>query len=412
MPLPSLATTFRSYCDTSSMDLDRARYLVSDPGRAALTALDPRLSALDANKLSAALRKAHAPNEAAALAEQVTLRAKARQRFGDDFGLLFTPAGLEMMTHPLVAARRAQRLAQTDTRIVDLTCGLGGDLRACLARSMPGIGLERDAPTALLARANLPAATIVRGDAAHPPFDLARSAIIIDPSRRSAAGRRFDPNAFSPNWDTALALLQSARAGVMKAPPGIEHGHIPGWAEAEFVQLGRSMREAAIWAGDGVEPGLRRAVLLPSGAILDSNAPEVPPTPMAPAAFVFDPESCVTRAGVVRQLAHVLGARMLDTQVAYLTADKPAFHVMAATFEVLDILPFSVARLKQRLRERHWRPDEIRRRAFPVEPDELRRLLGHIEGDPVTLLLTTLAGKRTVIIAQRQFELPENCAGV
>jgi hypothetical protein len=74
---------------------------------------------------------------------------------------------------------------------------------------------------------------------------------------------------------------------------------------------------------------------------------------------------------------------------------------MAATFEVLEVMPFSVSRLKQLLRENRWRADEIRRRAFPIEPDELRRLLGRMEGQPVTLLLTTLAGKRTVIIAVR-----------
>ena len=41
---------------------------------------------------------------------------------------------------------------------------------------------------------------------------------------------------------------------------------------------------------------------------------------------------------------------MMDEQVAYITAIEPAFHTMAATFQLLDVLPFSVSRLKQRLR--------------------------------------------------------------
>jgi hypothetical protein len=94
---------------------------------------------------------------------------------------------------------------------------------------------------------------------------------------------------------------------------------------------------------------------------------------------------------------------MLDFQVAYLSASEPALSPLAATFEVLDELPFSVNRLRYRLRAGGWRPDEIRRRAFPVEPDELRRLLGKLEGEPVTLLLTTLSGRRTVFIARRLF---------
>jgi hypothetical protein len=79
---------------------------------------------------------------------------------------------------------------------------------------------------------------------------------------------------------------------------------------------------------------------------------------------------------------------------------------------VLDVIPFSVSRLKTRLRERGWRADEIRRRAFPVEPDELRRLLGPSEGERVTLLCTTLAGERTVFVARRLVDPELKCLGV
>jgi THUMP domain-like len=386
---------------TTRVDLARARYLVSDRGRGALDYLGAGLGGLDPNRLSAALRSDHAPAEAAALAEQVTLRAKALERVGERLDFLFSADGLEMMTHPIVARRRAARLATVGAPIIDLTCGIGGDLAACAATGVRSAGVERDGPTALLAAHNVTPGEVTQGEAARAPFDLAQSAVVLDPSRRAASTRRFDPSAFSPDWDTSLALLRSAVAGVLKTAPGIDHGHIPPWAEAEFVQLGRSMREAALWAGAEARPGLLRAVLLPAGVTIDSAEPEVPPEPVPPGQFLFDPESCVTRAGLVRQLAAVLDARLLDPQLAYLTASEPAFHPMAATFEVLDALPFSIARLKQRLRERRWRPHEIRRRAFPIEPDELRRLLGRIEGEPITVFLTTIAGKRSVFIGRR-----------
>jgi hypothetical protein len=212
----------------------------------------------------------------------------------------------------------------------------------------------------------------------------------------------------------AVALLRQARAGVMKAPPGIEHRHLPEEADVEFVQLGRGLREAAVWCGAGAEPGLRRAVLLPSGDEIDSHAPEVGAEVVPPKAVVFDPESCVTRAGLVRHLGHRLGASLMDSQVAYLTSDTPAFDPLAATFEIVETVPFSVARLKERLKKLGLRAEEIRRRAFPVEPDELRKLLGKCEGEPVTLLCTTLRGKRLVFIARRVDRPGEsrNCARV
>jgi hypothetical protein len=383
------------------VEIGRARYLVSPDGRAALASLAPVTPRDDPNTLVTRLRRTYPPAAASALSEQALLQAKATARFPADPGMLLTGPGLEMMTHPLVAERRAARLSALGLPVADLTCGLGGDLRACANLGLPAFGLERDPATAILARANVPTAGICIGDAGHPPLHIERYAVILDPSRRDGGRRTFNPAAFSPAWDTCLSLIRTARAGVLKAPPGLDRDRIPPWAEMEAVQLGREMREVALWAGEGAQPGLRRAVLLPSGADLASTGPECPQDPVPIGRYVVDPESCVTRAGLVRHLGHRMGAALLDAQVAYLSADTPVFDPLAATFEVLDVVPFSVRRLKETLRAHRWRPAEIRRRAFPVEPDELRRLLGRLDGDDVALLCTTLAGARTVIIARR-----------
>ena len=220
-------------------------------------------------------------------------------------------------------------------------------------------------------------------------------------------------------WVQAPFHRLSAEIASIKGPPGLPHDQVPPGAELEFVQVGRSLREATVWLADDLPERadglpLLRAVLLPQGVTLSSTDPEAPPECEPVGAVVFDPEGCVTRAGLVRHLGARLGALLLDPQVAYLTASEPAFDPMAATFAVLDVVPFSVARLRKHLRERGWRPDEIRRRAFPVEPDELRRLLGPLEGDQVTLLCTTIQGRRTVIVAERLREQgvePEGGAG-
>ncbi len=383
------------------VDIERARYLVSPAGRAALAAIPLEAGRDDPNRLVTRLRKIHPPAEASALAEQATLRGKAAGRFGHDLAMLLTASGLEMMTHPLVAERRARRLAALRLPVADLTCGLGGDLLACAELGVAAAGIERDTATAILARANVQAADVILGDAARPPLRLDHLAIILDPSRRDAARRTFDPGAFSPPWDTCIEVLSTARAGVLKAPPGLDRERVPPAAEMEAVQLGTGMREVTLWTGEGAVPGLRRAVLLPVGAELTSEAPECAEEPGPIGRFLFDPESCVTRAGLVRHLAHRLGAWMLDSQVAYLSAGAPAFDPLAATFEVLDVVPFSVRRLKDLLAARGWHAGEVRRRAFPVEPDELRRLLGRPKGDPVTLLCTTIGGQRTVVVARR-----------
>jgi hypothetical protein len=384
------------------MDIERARYLVSERGRDALASL-PRDLPADPNRRASLLRRKYPAAEAAALAEQVTLCVRAARNHGSHRGMLFTAPGLEMMTHPLVAERRARRIAALHLPFTDLTCGLGGDLKAVAEAGVPASGIEIDAPTALLAQHNVVSATISLGDAGRPPLAVSERAVLVDPSRREGGSRRFDPSAFSPPWDVALAVVREAAAAVIKAPPGLQESNTPADAELEAIQLGTSMREISLWFGGALTPGLRRAVLLPAGAELSSDEPEAIPGTVPPSHILFDPESCVTRATLVRHLGHRLGARLMDEQVAYLVAPVAAFSPLAATFEVLDRIPFSLSRLRQRLREANWKPDEIRRRAFPVEPDELRRLLSKLEGEPVTLLLTTLAGARTVFIARRLF---------
>lgn len=382
------------------MDLARARYVTSAPACRALESLDPTLAAVSPTRLADRLRRDFPPFEAAALAEQLVLRARARDRFGGDLPFLYSAPGLEMMTHPAVAHRRAGRLERLGLPVADLTAGLGGDLYACLSRGIAGLGVELDPVTSRLAAANT-GGRVVRGDALRAPVDLRRIAVILDPARRAGGRRQFDPASFTPPFDAVLRLATEAAAGVVKGPPGIAHDAIPPGAEVEFVQLGRSLREAAIWLGGDACPGLRRAVLLPVGATLTSDEPEAPAEPVAPGSYLFDPEPCVTRAGLVRQLAARLGARLMDPQVAYLTADAPAFDPMAATFEVLETLDFSVSRLRKRLRELDLTADEIRKRAFPVEPDELRRLLGKTGSGRATLICTTLRGRRRVFVCQR-----------
>lgn len=388
----------------SEMDLERVRYLVSERGRTNLASLPASLAALPVNQLASELRRQYPPGEAAALAEQLTLRVKAAGKVDNPSSWLLSAEGLEMMTHHLVAARRANRLASLESPLADLTCGLGGELRACSEAGIPWLGCDRDPVTARLAAANVQGGRVALADAAQSPVEPAKCVVLLDPSRRGTTGRRFDPNAFSPSWTESLALLAAARAGVMKAPPGIDHRHLPPGAECEFIQVGRSMREATIWVGRGADAGVSRAVLLrPNGAStaeLASTAPAAPGECLPIGSFIFDPESCVTRAGLVRHLGHILGAAMLDPQVAYLTSESPASHPMCTTFEVLDVIPFSLTRVKERLRERAWRAEEVRRRAFPIEPDDFRRKLGKMDGTGVALLLTTIGTRRLVVVAR------------
>ena len=111
----------------------------------------------------AALRSTVDPDLAAAAMSQVTLRERARSKHGEDArSMYFTPDALEQSTRREVAAHRAARVSFTHpSSVVDLGCGVGGDLLALARRqsgtATPVAGVESDPVRAVLAEANLKA---------------------------------------------------------------------------------------------------------------------------------------------------------------------------------------------------------------------------------------------------------------
>ena len=124
------------------MDLDAFRWLLTPSGQALLTqatalAGEPPLRA------QSVLRRTADPAHVAAALTQVDLRARAVAKFGEDaHRLYFTPDGLEQATRARVAAHRAARLQAFEARsLVDLGCGIGGDLMAAAGTGIVWISL-------------------------------------------------------------------------------------------------------------------------------------------------------------------------------------------------------------------------------------------------------------------------------
>ena len=137
----------------------------------------------------AALRLRYDPELVAAAVTQVRLRVRARAKFGPDADrMFFTADGLEQATRAVVAARHADRFAAAGAdRVLDLCCGIGGDLVAFARAGLAVTGVDRDPATVEAARANLAAlglpGTVRVGEAADAAAELAAAP-------RGRAGRR------------------------------------------------------------------------------------------------------------------------------------------------------------------------------------------------------------------------------
>ena len=115
----------------------------------------------DPVRAASAVRKAQPdPEKAAAALTQAELRTRAVAKFGDLAPhMFFTPDALEQATRLRVAEHRAARLAAAQPgSVIDLGCGIGGDLIA-FARAGPHRSRRRPRPGARRGRPGQPRRT-------------------------------------------------------------------------------------------------------------------------------------------------------------------------------------------------------------------------------------------------------------
>ncbi len=333
------------------------------------------------------LRARHPPELVGAALTQVRLRQRAQAKFGDEAGLMyFTPAGLEQATRASVARHRARRFAARlggVGTVLDLGCGIGGDLIARGRAGCDGVGVDLDPLTAAVARANLRAfglaAAVRTGDAAAED-PRGHAAVFADPGRRTSRGRVFDPEAYTPPLSTVLGLAAVAPAACVKVAPGIPHDAVPPGAEAEWISDGGDVKEAALWLGglSGAPRGatLRRATVLREGAetaTMTAGADATPPPVSAWRRYLYEPDGAVVRAHLVGEVAATVDGALADPRIAYITSDTLRVTPFARAYEIHDVLPFSVKRLRAALRARDAGVLTIKKRGFAADVERLRR---------------------------------------
>ncbi|HEX2808209.1 MAG TPA: SAM-dependent methyltransferase, partial [Kineosporiaceae bacterium] len=345
----------------------------------------------------------------AAALTQARLRARAQAKFGPfAAGMLFTPEGLEQATRLSVAARHAQRFGSAGVaRVADLGCGIGSDSMALATFDREVVAVDRDDVTAAVATVNLrhwPEVEVRCEDATTTDLRGVGGAF-VDPSRRGADGRRLlDPRAGSPPLQFVHDLAGRLPAVGLKTAPGIAHHLVPDGVEAQWISVDGDVVEAGLWFGLTAREGIRRsALVLPAEG--DTSTPPVEVTdvglPVAEVgpvgAVLYEPDGAVIRAGLVGQVAALIGGRLIDRTIAYLTADRLVRTPLAAAYAVEDVFGFQLKTLRTWLRDRGVGRLTIKKRGTAVEPDQLRRQLRLTGSREATIVLTRVAGRQSVL---------------
>ncbi|MFH8254351.1 THUMP-like domain-containing protein [Streptomyces roseolus] len=385
-------------------DLAAFSALLAPEGQTLLAALrdyDPAQELAVASRL----RRDHPAELVSAALGQARLRQRAVAKFGpeDAYRMYFTPNGVEQSTRATVGAHRAARLKALGVgSVADLCSGVGGDALALARAGISVLAVDRDPLTAEVARANAAAlgldglievrcADVTEIDTT--PYD----AVFVDPARRGGRGRVFDPEAYSPPLSWAVEAARKAPRAALKIAPGIPHETVPDEAEAEWISDGGDVKEAVLWFG--TEPGARRATLLPSGAGLTGRG--LPDPAVRPVGrYLYEPDGAVIRAHLVAEVAEELDGGLVDATIAYVTADELRPTPYASAYEITDVLPFNLKKLKALLREREVGTLTVKKRGSAVEPEEIRRKVRPKGPNAATVLLTRVAGAPTMLIGR------------
>jgi len=390
--------------------------LLTEQGRELLSRLSGEETGPDrALQLAQSLRGRYPPGLVAAALTQRALRQAARSKFSRAEEMLFTRDGLEQASSEITASHAAERFPAASV-VADLCCGIGGNLIA-LGRGRRLLAVDRDLVSLAYARHNAfiydaaDGLAVVAADVRE--ITLAGvDAVFVDPARR-ASGRRLAAGRSQPPLRWCLELAGQVPAVGIKAAPGLPRELVPGGWEAEFVAVGRELKEALLWS-PALATARRRATVLPSGDTLTEapGADAAPPAepgadrpapwpgppggsaPIAdPGAFLLDPSPAVTRAGLVQDLGRQLGAWQIDPDIAFLSSDRELRTPFARTLRVLESAPWHERRFARRLAELGIGAADIRRRGLAGDVQQIHRRLDLHGPGRATVVITRASAR-------------------
>jgi hypothetical protein len=335
-------------------------------------------------------------------------RRRGAAKFTRAGAMWFDPTGLEQATAEPVALHKSRRFA--GATVLDLCAGIGGDTLALAAPARRVIAVDRDPGMCRRVRWNAGiydvADRVMPVCARAESFPIAPEVLVhVDPDRRArSATRARSLHAYVPGLEFLRTLPRSARGGAVKLGPASDFdAHFGGREfEVELVSLGGECKEATVWFGDLVTCR-RRATTLPGGITwTDRDGPEgvrASPAPLGP--WVFDPDPALVRSGLLDAFAVAHGLHRGAEGVGLLTgADRVASAFLTA-FEVQQVLPLDLKRLRREVAEQGLGPLEIKVRGLDLRPETLRDRLRPEGTRPATLLLVGGPGPARAILASR-----------
>lgn len=344
------------------------------------------------------LRRDFEASLVAAAVELTLARQAAADKFGPAAARLWCDrAGVEMASSPEAAAHKARRFADLEPRlpIHDLCCGIGADAMAFVSAGLDVHAVDLDPVRTWMCRHNAGCRTEVSDVA--DITDL--QAFHIDPQRRNAPGRRIPRlEDLEPGLDVVRRLIDRSKAGCIKLFPGVPFDQLPPGQIEILSQRGR-LRQALLWTGRlGDVSHLRAATVLDANATITGHPGPAPIAPMGHFVHAVDP--AVERAELIGQLAHQTRLTTPHPASGLLTGDQRVDSPFLRPYRLLEEMPWSLSKVRRRLRDFDAGIVTIKTRGRAVDPDQIQSQLRGSGTRPLTLFIQRFGSRFTCLVCE------------
>jgi hypothetical protein len=293
------------------------------------------------------LREKISPSRSSLVLSQCLLRQKAKTKFCNAEHLFFHELALQQATGSAIAVFKARRF-QSEQPMIDICCGIGGDLLALAARAKlhqnkDVFGVDNDAATCVMARANVRNSKLFADiqccDAAALKIP-SQSQLHIDPSRRNQLGRTTKIEFFQPKWDVIENLVDRAVGSCIKiAPASVVPDDFVKECERQWIGHQRECKQQLCWTGQlAKNPGKKSVVVIDdqgNAAELVQEIAEKPSVTDQLRRYLFVPQAAVDAADLIDELACQLQLPIMRSSPKVLTSENKIQSRLGSGFELI-----------------------------------------------------------------------------
>ena len=358
------------------------------------------MNSTDVREISA-LRKTWSAEEVRVAIELVRARKSALGRLDHADSVVGDVEGVQQSSSSAVAKWKANRFKDC-AQIVDLCCGIGGDL---LHLSDKATGVDIDPLRCWMAKQNT--GKEVSCEDVREFRGVANATILLDPSRRDATGKRLDLDNMQPNIAEVQTISANAVGGCVKLSPAIECEDVAGIGdcrEVEFIEDRGRVTQGIVWFNSLATANTEvTATSLTSGQTI-SGSINPPRVSSEFGSWLFEANPALERAKLLGTLAHKFELWEPAFGLGLLCGNTHFKSSWFTSFEVLETTPLRLEKVAAALGNLNAGEVEVKTRGGVIDPNDWQNKLqqpASNSNERLTVFALRLAKKRIALITRR-----------